>query len=298
MTNMQGAAGAGAIRAGVAAPRSSASAAGIGALPRASSPGTSTANAPRATGSQGAAQSPSRPVPVTASSGEPGDERLDKHAEEWLQLLRAALPSAVEEVAAARAQAAAAVAAAQAAEELKARRLSPKVPATGSSEGTNGQSSARGPVASLSASKDQEQAGTGAGADNSGLSTGVSFLLTSFDRLFSDQHDKEAVPQQRGGRYRVVVPADYPGVQFRRSRDLTDRYDKYAPNGTVVRGEVSEDGEWLKLSDTLFLPMRIGGKKLLEPEAKKSFWFACGQGNIEEDEEVLKNIDNPTLQTN
>jgi len=87
----------------------------------------------------------------------------------------------------------------------------------------------------------------------------------------------------------------YPGVQFRRSKNLNDRYDKYAKNGILVRGVVEDDGHWLKLSDTVFLPVRINGLQILEEvdDAKsgKSLWFACGQGTLEEEEEVLSNLD-------
>jgi len=141
-------------------------------------------------------------------------------------------------------------------------------------------------------------------AETPSLIAGVSSLLTGFDRLFSEQRPSEPpTPHDSGStRFRVQVPARYPGVQFRKSKNLDDRYLKYAKNGTVVRGYMEPDGEWIKLADTVFLPVNVNGNQILEAldgdksdgRKGKSFWFGCGQGNLEEEEEVLNNLDEPS----
>jgi hypothetical protein len=76
-------------------------------------------------------------------------------------------------------------------------------------------------------------------------------------------------------RFKVSVPrpAQYPGVQFRKSKRLDDRYDRFAENGAVLVGKVEDNGMWLRitdersgaLSDNLFIPIRINETQLLEP---------------------------------
>jgi len=128
--------------------------------------------------------------------------------------------------------------------------------------------------------------------------SGVSSLLTGFDRLFSENRLAEPNSPQPPGpiKFRVQVPMQYPGVQFRKSKNLNDRYLKYAKNGTIIRGFVEEDGEWIRLADAIYLPMRVNGVQILEAMDEngkngKGFWFACGQGGMEEEEEVLSNLD-------
>lgn len=65
--------------------------------------------------------------------------------------------------------------------------------------------------------------------------------------------------------FRVVVPKPYPGVQYRKSRNLNDRWPRYAQNDAIVRGELEENGEWLKLEENIFLPMRVGTISILQP---------------------------------
>jgi len=64
--------------------------------------------------------------------------------------------------------------------------------------------------------------------------------------------------------FRVQVPKPYPGVQCRKSKN-GERHPKYAVNGAVVFGTVEDDGEWLKISSSIFLPMRVGLIQILEP---------------------------------
>jgi len=63
--------------------------------------------------------------------------------------------------------------------------------------------------------------------------------------------------------YRVCVPASFPGIQYRRSRNLGDRYLRYAQAGSMVYG-VEEDGSWLRVSKSVYLPTNVGGRRVLE----------------------------------
>eukprot|EP00929_Paragymnodinium_shiwhaense_P020220 TRINITY_DN13544_c0_g1_i1.p1 TRINITY_DN13544_c0_g1~~TRINITY_DN13544_c0_g1_i1.p1 ORF type:complete len:644 (+),score=188.12 TRINITY_DN13544_c0_g1_i1:151-2082(+) len=137
-------------------------------------------------------------------------------------------------------------------------------------------------------------------------------LSTMLDRFFSDdqmwqQVEQQVVgPQQQqrrphkdggglgdgaqalpgGGRikFRVKVPQPYPGVQYRRSKNLEDRHQKYAKKGTIVTGVVEDSGEWLRVTDNEFLPMMVGNVKILqeyneEPEViieSTGRWWTCG----------------------
>jgi len=65
--------------------------------------------------------------------------------------------------------------------------------------------------------------------------------------------------------FRVQVPKPYPGVQYRKSKNLEDRYPRYAANGATVLGQIVDNGEWLKIRGNVFLPMRIGAVRILEP---------------------------------
>jgi len=65
--------------------------------------------------------------------------------------------------------------------------------------------------------------------------------------------------------FKVQVPKPYPGVQCRRSKRVDDRHPKYAVNGAIVVGTVEDDGEWLKISSSIYLPMRVGAIQILEP---------------------------------
>lgn len=64
--------------------------------------------------------------------------------------------------------------------------------------------------------------------------------------------------------YRVQVPKPYPGVQYRRSQNLDDRYPRYAKHGSIVSGVIDKDGEWLCISNKEFLPLRVGSISILE----------------------------------
>eukprot|EP00440_Ansanella_granifera_P067371 gb/GFBE01073073.1/.p1 GENE.gb/GFBE01073073.1/~~gb/GFBE01073073.1/.p1 ORF type:complete len:403 (+),score=92.24 gb/GFBE01073073.1/:1-1209(+) len=64
--------------------------------------------------------------------------------------------------------------------------------------------------------------------------------------------------------YMVTVPRPYPGVQYRRSKNLEDRYSRFAENGAVVYGQVEPDGKWLRISGNVYLPVRVGTIDILE----------------------------------
>ncbi|CAK0907265.1 unnamed protein product, partial [Prorocentrum cordatum] len=81
------------------------------------------------------------------------------------------------------------------------------------------------------------------------------------------------------------VPNPYPGVQYRKSKNIDDRYQRYAETGATVRGQIEDNGEWLRISRDVFLPMRVGTVQILEPLARKevqsaavpraTFWGCC-----------------------
>mmetsp|Transcript_47512 Transcript_47512/g.109996 ORF Transcript_47512/g.109996 Transcript_47512/m.109996 type:complete len:374 (+) Transcript_47512:72-1193(+) len=68
--------------------------------------------------------------------------------------------------------------------------------------------------------------------------------------------------------FRVQVPKPYPGVQYRQTKDLGDKYPRYAKHGSTVVGEVEEDKEWIRVRGSLYLPLRIGPVQILEPLAE------------------------------
>lgn len=91
------------------------------------------------------------------------------------------------------------------------------------------------------------------------------------------------------GRFRVQVPKGYPGVQYRKSKNLEERYDCYAKQGSIVVGHVEDHGEWLRIKDQVFLPMKVGTVRILEalppeqpfePEGavkpRSDSWWSCG----------------------
>lgn len=86
----------------------------------------------------------------------------------------------------------------------------------------------------------------------------------SHDRVQSED-TPQSLTQGQVQSFRVSVPKGYPGIQYRKSKNLEDRYERYAKRGTVVSGEVENDGSWLKIGSSVFLPMHVGGLDVLEP---------------------------------
>lgn len=64
--------------------------------------------------------------------------------------------------------------------------------------------------------------------------------------------------------FRVKVPEPYPGIQYRKTKDINDRALKYAENRTLVKGAIEEDGEWLWTNGHGYLPMTMNGTQILE----------------------------------
>merc|ERR1719329_2114416 len=66
--------------------------------------------------------------------------------------------------------------------------------------------------------------------------------------------------QRRLASYVVEVPAPYPGLQYRQSKDLADRLKRYARDQATVHGIVEDFGQWLHMPDGTYLPIQVGGK--------------------------------------
>merc|ERR1712113_812517 len=72
------------------------------------------------------------------------------------------------------------------------------------------------------------------------------------------------------GIFRVQVPKPYPGVQYRKSKRLDDRYPRYAKHGSTVTGSIEDDGEWLRIDSNLFLPMKVDNMQILQSLSGKA----------------------------
>jgi len=155
----------------------------------------------------------------------------------------------------------------------------------------------------------------------------------SLDHFFGDEQNwkkvgreiasstKGPAAQRRLGaglcRFRIQVPKPYPGVQYRRSKCLDDRYPRFAENGSMVQGRVEDNGEWLKVGEQIYLPMRVGAVRIMEalpsedgeappaaaaaqsPTAGFWNWLACCSGErppASGDSEVLVGNDEGTSQ--
>jgi len=145
-----------------------------------------------------------------------------------------------------------------------------------------------------------------------------SVVSSALDRFFGDNrvwpqveqevaNTKKKPSQQSCGeqRFRVRVPKPYPGVQYRRTKTLDDRYTRYAENDSIVTGHVEDEGEWLRLNGNIFLPMRVGAVEILErlPEefggaskartggesvaASGLSWFSCCSASATADAELV-----------
>jgi len=65
--------------------------------------------------------------------------------------------------------------------------------------------------------------------------------------------------------FKVTVPPPHPGIQFRKSKNLSDKYSKFAENGAVYTGLLESDGEWLQIKEDVYLPAKIGLLQVLTP---------------------------------
>merc|ERR1712232_1402762 len=81
---------------------------------------------------------------------------------------------------------------------------------------------------------------------------------------------------------------------YRKSKDLDNRYPRYAKHGSLVMGHVEDNGEWLRISTSVFLPMKVGAIQIMEPTSSASNdakrwgtngnpssarWWTCDLGN-------------------
>lgn len=80
-------------------------------------------------------------------------------------------------------------------------------------------------------------------------------------RLMSLDTGQDQSPRQ----FRVQVPKPYPGLQYRTSKNLQDRYNSHVEDGAIVVGVLEDNGEWLRLENNLFLPVKVRGSRMLRP---------------------------------
>lgn len=97
------------------------------------------------------------------------------------------------------------------------------------------------------------------------LAQQVQTVVSNTRSLYSNVGRGRAPNSSEVGFFRVHVPKPYPGVQYRKSKSLNDRYMRFAANGDTVEGTVEDEGEWLKISANVFIPMRVGSVQILEP---------------------------------
>lgn len=64
----------------------------------------------------------------------------------------------------------------------------------------------------------------------------------------------------------VKVPCRYPGLQYRRSKDLDDRWETWANADSEVRGVLEDRGAWLRVSPGQYLPVEVAHMRVLIPK--------------------------------
>eukprot|EP00929_Paragymnodinium_shiwhaense_P017072 TRINITY_DN12599_c0_g1_i1.p1 TRINITY_DN12599_c0_g1~~TRINITY_DN12599_c0_g1_i1.p1 ORF type:complete len:593 (+),score=149.60 TRINITY_DN12599_c0_g1_i1:81-1859(+) len=79
--------------------------------------------------------------------------------------------------------------------------------------------------------------------------------------------------------FRVNVAPPYPGVQFRKTKSLSDRYNKYAQTGEIVAGTVEDNGKWLKMGKDLYLPIMLNEVVLLQEVKKEDKMSSMADNN-------------------
>jgi len=88
--------------------------------------------------------------------------------------------------------------------------------------------------------------------------------IASHDRLRKSLACLKTIRPQRTI-FRVQVPKAYPGVNYRRTKNIEDRYKDFARPGFTVSGQLEDDGNWLRVESNLYLPTRVRGMQLLFP---------------------------------
>lgn len=140
----------------------------------------------------------------------------------------------------------------------------------------SGAASSSATFASASSAGQQPATGT----TTQGIKGIDSMVDRCLDRFFSNEEvwrqvGQEVTLRQRASagfgaastglmKFKIQVPKPYPGVQYRKSKNLDDRYQRFAENGGIVEGIVEDGGQWLQVSDNVYLPMRVGAVQLLE----------------------------------
>jgi hypothetical protein len=64
--------------------------------------------------------------------------------------------------------------------------------------------------------------------------------------------------------FKVHVPPPYPGVQYRKSKDLNDTHPRYCRHGSTVAGNLEDNGQWLRIHADVYLPTSVGGIRTLQ----------------------------------
>jgi hypothetical protein len=100
--------------------------------------------------------------------------------------------------------------------------------------------------------------------DNDTMWQQVASEISNCPKLRASMEWLQAIVPSLRAQFRVQVPEPYPGIQYRKSKVMTDRYARYAKHGTVVTGHI-EDGEWLKVTENVYLPMKVGAVEILKP---------------------------------
>lgn len=90
--------------------------------------------------------------------------------------------------------------------------------------------------------------------------------VATHPRLRASMEWLQALVPPRRAKFRVQVPSPYPGIQYRKSKALDDRYPRYAKDGMIVEGNIDETGAWLQVSETVYLPTKVGDHDVLKLE--------------------------------
>eukprot|EP00927_Polykrikos_kofoidii_P079328 TRINITY_DN7610_c0_g1_i1.p1 TRINITY_DN7610_c0_g1~~TRINITY_DN7610_c0_g1_i1.p1 ORF type:complete len:399 (-),score=68.03 TRINITY_DN7610_c0_g1_i1:59-1255(-) len=130
------------------------------------------------------------------------------------------------------------------------------------------------------------------------LKTGSSSSSTATLQVESMVDFTELVNGLHTRKFEVRAPKTKAGVQYRRSKALHDTIPYFARNGSTVEGKVENNGDWLRASENMYLPIKLGGTPLLDPVpggsedafervARDGFWgLWCSPCSREMDSEV------------
>jgi len=114
-----------------------------------------------------------------------------------------------------------------------------------------------------------------ASAVHDGALDGLHNLFDRYWDLIAAELGRSSVPQENNAMARLVgqtcvclvqLPTGYQGLQCRRSTCDNDRHMRFVANRASVVGLIIEEGKWLQLSRTSFLPTSIGPIQVLQPQ--------------------------------